>query len=103
MCLSSLNSRPLSLKLFEIIKTTGSEGCSQELLEASLVKVDGFPKAQLQDVITDGLNHMLTKGFVELLQQANGSLIYRELDPDLAIKLRGLSAEEQVPFLYRHM
>jgi len=66
------------------------------LLENSLVKVDGFPEEELQSVITDGLNHLLTKGFVELLQQANGSLLYRELDPELAGKLRGLSAEEQV-------
>ena len=83
--------------VLEVIKTQ-PEGCTQELLQSTLEKIDGIAADDVPAIIQDGLNWLLKKGFVELLQQANGSLLYRELDPELAGKLRGLSEEEQAAY-----
>ena len=53
--------------VLEVIKTQ-PEGCTQELLQSTLEKIDGIAADDVPAIIQDGLNWLLKKGFVELLQ-----------------------------------
>jgi len=86
------------VQVLEIIKTQPEEGCTQEFLDSALQKVDGVNSDDVGNIIADSLNYLLKSGNIELLQQANGSLLYRQLDQDVAEKLRGLTDEEQAAY-----